>query len=212
MLQDDVSESALGEEPLDTELYLAETFTHVQTWDDVVQEAANLRRESDLKKFALGDLVNFACPRRRPGNPGRDKRWNVTRLAAAIGESRAVLSQLAANAEFWVPSVRDELPPQVSWRMLARARVDSGWQPGEPVTKDVLLKAMDQVLKMADGEWTRKRRIPTAKEYAARLVRVAARAMEVHRDDISARAWMLFRAIHQTSETLLKELGGGSDE
>lgn len=156
-----------------------EEFSHIESWDDVVSCAADLRVDLDSYKFRMGDLVNFACPKRKTGRPkDDDDKWNISSLAGSIGEDRSTLSQLANNAEFWHPGIREEIPPQVSWRQLARARVDSGWRPGKPVTNDYLTKALRLVLQMADGIYERKKKELTITDYCKRIKNAAEKALE----------------------------------
>lgn len=158
-----------------------EEFAHIESWDEVVSEAADLRVEMDNKKFRLGALVNFSCPRKAGRPAGDDDRWNVSSLAASIGEDRAVLSQLASNEEFWNKDIREELPPQVSWRQLARVRVDSGWRPGKPVGTEQLQFALDGIIKIADGVYERpEKKVQNVKpeRYAKRIIKTATAAQK----------------------------------
>lgn len=182
-----------------------EEFSHIESWDDVVSCAADLRVDLDNYKFRMGDLVNFACPKRKTGRPkDDDDKWNISSLAGSIGEDRSTLSQLANNAEFWHPGIREEIPPQVSWRQLARSRVDSGWRPGKPVTNDYLTKALRLVLQMADGIYADKKKADlTPLHYARRIKRAAEKAL-VSEVCTPQSATDLFLTIFESAEEIIE--------
>jgi len=114
-------------------------FAGLLTYDDIRQEAVNLREAVDYSLMGLGDLVNFACPVRTAGRPKKGGfKITVSQLAKDIGEDRATLSDAAGNAQFWPEEVREELPKQAGFKMLSRARKSTGWKGSVPYAPEVL--------------------------------------------------------------------------
>jgi len=170
----------------------------VTSWEDVETLASSLRDAVDTKKFELGDLVHWACPRRKAGRPKlADERWNVSRLAAAIGVSQPYLSNLASNAEFYTKDIRDELPPQISFSQLSEARRRTKWKPGGEVTTDLQIEALKYVRLAADGDLPRPE--ITVETYASRCLRAGEKGMEKSNGNIKG----LFVTIADTAKDIL---------
>ena len=171
---------------------------NIQSWDDVVQFAANLRQDIDNNKFDLGDLVHWACPRRHAGRPKlADERWNVSDLARSIGVSQPYLSNLASNSEFFTEDIRDELPPQVSWSQLAEARRSTGWRPGRGVTVDLQVAALEYVQLAADGNLPRPE--TTVETYALRCFKAGEKGIAKSNGNVKE----LFITITETASDIL---------
>jgi len=115
-------------------------FSHLQSADEVVQAAADLRERSDEGRWALGALVCWFVPHRKSGRPVSDEERTVSWLARQIGIPRSVLSAYASAFEFWGEH-HEEIPLGVSWHTASAARCKVGWRPGERVTDELLTKA-----------------------------------------------------------------------
>ena len=115
-------------------------FSHLQSADEVIQAAAELRERSDEGRWALGALVCWFVPHRKSGRPVTDEIRTVSWMARAIGVPRSVLSGYAAAWEFW-GEVHEEIPLGVSWHAASAARCRVGWRPGERVTEELHRKA-----------------------------------------------------------------------
>ena len=140
-------------------------FSHLVTWDDIVQEGANLRQERDSFSWQLGDLALYACNRRNPkgGRPSKgNEPYTVSALASAIGEHREVLSRLMALSEFLPPPERETLPPNVSWRHCSEAVRRSGWRPGEIIASAQKDHFWYFIQDYADGQSVRPRKTQAA--------------------------------------------------
>ena len=115
-------------------------FSHLQSADEVVQAAAELRERSDEGRWALGALVCWFVPHRKSGRPVSDEERTVSWLARQIGIPRSGLSAYASAFEFWGEH-HEEIPLGVSWHGASMARQRVGWRPGQAVTDDLLSKA-----------------------------------------------------------------------
>ena len=115
-------------------------FSHLQSADEVVQAAAELRERSDEGRWALGALVCWFVPHRKSGRPVSDEERTVSWLARQIGIPRSVLSAYASAWEFW-GDVHEEIPLGVSWHGASMARQRVGWRPGQYVTNDIRRQA-----------------------------------------------------------------------
>lgn len=122
-------------------------------WEDSVAIGIDLREEMDERRWDMGALVNYVCPSRKSGRPREDAAQvrTLTEFAKEIGEDRSTLSQLASNDEFYTEEMRAELPPQLSWRELAKARTRSGWRRGQKVAEEHRQEAFKVILEMAEG-------------------------------------------------------------
>lgn len=191
---------------------IREGFTHIESWDEVISVAADLRQDLDQNKFKLGALVNTFCPRRPTGRPSDDDdRWNISSLAGSIGENRSTLSMLAANEEFWREYL-DEIPPQVSFRQLHEARTSTGWKPGKVVEQEQIQSALDAIIKMADGTWEKpkkERKDPALETLAKRCKKAAEKALDPERKEAAGGDVAdLFLTIQETALDILEILEG----
>lgn len=127
------------------------SFDKLETWEEVITAAQELRQQGDRVKWELGDLVLEKCLRAtgRPANAEEAVR-TVSALAQAIGEQRSMLSHLANNSDFYPRALRKKIPPQVSWRQCAEARKLSGWKPGTPITDKHRTEAMKAITQIAE--------------------------------------------------------------
>lgn len=184
-------------------------FEHIQTWEDGVAQGITFREKLDQTKFDLGDLVNFMCPSRKSGRPKDDEkaRYTLTAFAGDIREDRSTLSQLASNAEFWPEDWRSELPPQLSWRQLARARVDSGWRRGMKPTEEHRQKAFDVLIEMTEGEYEKPKteRKLEAGDYARRIIKACEKASK--ECELEGEVKELFVTIHDSAWDVIGILG-----
>lgn len=190
------------------EMLLAQDFGHIQNWDEAVQEGINLREEVDAHRWKLADYLRWILPTTSSGRPqagAEDK--TLSAIAGAIGEDRSVCSQLRANGMFWTREYRRDVPAEISYRQMAKARVESGWRPGKKPPTDEQRKRAQVILgKMAEGEWenTKKARSVSAHDYARRCYMSADKALATGElgDDVAA----YFRTIRESAEDLMNML------
>lgn len=187
---------------------LYEEFSYIESWDDVVQAAADLSLDINENYFTLGKLVNFACAKRKPGRPGEEDR-TVARLSGQININRSTLSMCAAIEEFY-REIRDELPKQISLRQLNDARVSTGWKPGKEVEAEQLTLALNTVIEIVEGKWKKpkKSRVMTPADYAKRIMAEADKAIGLHDadHDTLGDALEMFELIFETAHSIVEML------
>jgi hypothetical protein len=188
--------------------FLYEEFCHIESWDDVVQAAADLSLDINENYFTLGKLVNFACAKRKPGRPGEEDR-TVARLSGQINVNRSTLSMCAAIEEFY-REIRDELPKQISLRQLNDARVSTGWKPGKEVEAEQLTLALNIVIALVEGKWKKpkKSKVMTPADYAKRIMAEADKAIGLHNppENDLGDALEMFELIFDTAQSIVEML------
>lgn len=188
--------------------FLYEEFCHIESWDDVVQAAADLSLDINENYFTLGKLVNFACAKRKPGRPGEEDR-TVARLSGQINVNRSTLSMCAAIEEFY-REIRDELPKQISLRQLNDARVSTGWKPGKEVEAEQLTLALNIVIALVEGKWKKpkKSKVMTPADYAKRIMAEADKAIGLHNppENDLGDALEMFELIFDTAQSIVEVL------
>ena len=125
----------------------------IKNWEDAAELGRFYRLGGDENRFNLGDLALFVCER-KDGRPlaGTEDR-TITTFSKEVGELRPVISQLMAMAEF----LPDDDERQkcydlgVGWHLQNKARIATGWKPGEAVTEKQRALFWDRVGKEADG-------------------------------------------------------------
>ncbi len=129
-------------------------FEFVHNWEEATEIGRVYRLTTDEARYDLGDLARFVCSDRKNGRPlaGAEGK-TLTAFAEAVGESRPVISALAAQAEF-LPNDDDReacFAMGCGWHVQSAARIQTGWKPGQVVTEKQAALFWDIVHKQADG-------------------------------------------------------------
>lgn len=107
----------------------------IHNWEDATELGRAFRQGGDEVRYDLGDLAFFVTDPKngRPLAGGEDK--TIAKFADDIGELRPVVSQARAMSEF-LPNERDRsrcYEMGVGWHFQNKARIATGWKPGEEV-------------------------------------------------------------------------------
>ena len=120
------------------------------SWHEAVAYGLELDCARDATTWEYGDFLSWM--RAGEGRPKKgDEELTLSAYSREIDRPRYVLSNLAANSDFYPPAVREKLPGEISWYTYAAARKASGWRPGgDPPTPAQLQHALEFIYHRID--------------------------------------------------------------